>query len=174
MTKNQTYRERAISIAEHIEKGVSRVDGAWVWKYWDWVEDKQIEDISHGAMVVEFVQEMYHFGLYFKSTDIDGLVKTFNKKVFLSSDHVNAKLDGTLKIVDDVATANDETVTKEVANRWTSLAPADRSIVEKARAVLKPTPIGDGWRYFMKSLSDNQVAALAYGAKCSNDRQCRS
>jgi len=83
---DDSYLERPRAMAMFLKNRLRYVDGCYVWTYRlsvDVTSFKGYEDISHGAIDLEFMLLSYRYGLVFNGTDIERLTCTYTKYIWL-------------------------------------------------------------------------------------------
>lgn len=85
VTGEQAYFQKASGLAKHFKSYLNlEFDGSFTWNYWygkGYERYKAIEDISHGAIDVDFAILAYRAGVVFTQEDMMMFLKTFTKKI---------------------------------------------------------------------------------------------
>lgn len=121
-TRDQRYRTKIVALLKSYRAGLTLgTDGAYVWPYWppysqlyagypktagiseytpSYPAARQIEDISHAAISLEFVYAAYEAGIDTGlAADVQRFTATFTKKVIRSATEVWLRVDGTADAV---------------------------------------------------------------------------
>lgn len=121
VTGKASYRDRVAAMINSYANGVrTDADGAYVWNYWpvhselyagysksDDVSSytpfysavRSIEDISHAAITIEFLEAAERAGIRHPDLDLTAIARTFVKNVIRSSTEVWFRVDGTTAAV---------------------------------------------------------------------------
>jgi len=75
VSRRALFRERAEGMGKWFRRNLRRVDAAYQWHYWDWVEAGEaghsaVEDTSHGNIDICFAVEACRRGLGFRPADL--------------------------------------------------------------------------------------------------------
>lgn len=95
-TGNSIFKQRAEALARHF-KGNLKGSGPYVWTYWHGKglqRSKGVEDVSHGAIDVDFAIQAYRSGIVFGLGDMTRFRDTYEKNVRRNGTFA-AKVDGT-------------------------------------------------------------------------------
>lgn len=117
VTKQPRYRTRVLQMLKALEPALRLVGDAYVWTYWppysqlyagfpktagiseytpSYPASRQIEDLSHAAISVEFVHAAYDAGIDSgPATDVGRFTRTFTQKLIRSATEVWYRVDGT-------------------------------------------------------------------------------
>jgi len=78
VTGKRDYREKATGLARHFQHHLGLTPaGAYVWGYRPGLQKyPQIEDLSHGAIDVDFAVQAYRQGIVFTRTDMERFIRT--------------------------------------------------------------------------------------------------
>ncbi len=82
VTGDAFYRDRAAKMAQNFKQYLAERDGAYVWYYWDWVENGKpdhtgFEDRSHATIDVDFVRQAAGRGVVFTPEDARRIARTY-------------------------------------------------------------------------------------------------
>jgi hypothetical protein len=79
LTGNNSYKEKVYSIAKVIKKSLKDNGWGYVWGTLPYmVEDPRIEDISHGAITVDFIRLCYENNIVFNEDDMKKIAFTIS------------------------------------------------------------------------------------------------
>lgn len=75
VSRRQLFGARAEAMGRWFRRNLRRVDGAYQWHYWDWLEAGEpghsaVEDTSHGNIDIGFAVEACRRGLLFRPADL--------------------------------------------------------------------------------------------------------
>jgi hypothetical protein len=102
------YREKAIMIAHFVqEELVTSENGAIFWYFWPRMPympkgtvvnsgNASVEDVSHGALTIEFIALARKHLKLFSDQTMAGLVRTYKRNVHIDNARCNFQLDGSL------------------------------------------------------------------------------
>ncbi|MEM0333696.1 MAG: hypothetical protein QXX30_04550 [Candidatus Aenigmatarchaeota archaeon] len=84
ITKDEKYMYLSHCIANYFKKSIHKnIDGSYYWGYRaDILRYPQIEDISHGAIDIDFMILSYDNGIVFTIDDIYGIIKTVKRIIY--------------------------------------------------------------------------------------------
>lgn len=109
VTGNIDYLEKATALAKKVRAGLTLLpDGTMTMPYWvknslpynGWQDkisnpinglyvqcdsDKATEDVSHFSLTLHFIVEAYQMGVVFEESDLNAVVRTFNKRIWKPS-----------------------------------------------------------------------------------------
>jgi hypothetical protein len=98
LTGDQADLQKAAGLALHFKNNVQKVtEGSFSWNYWygkGLEKYKGVEDISHGAIDVDFAILAYRAGVVFNKEDMISFLRTFTKKISKNGKFAE-KVDGT-------------------------------------------------------------------------------
>lgn len=96
ITGDLFYRQRAEALAKHF-RGNLKGRGPYVWTYWHGKglnRSKGIEDISHGAIDIDFAVQAYRSGMVFETGDMARFRDTYERNIRRNGSFAG-KVDGT-------------------------------------------------------------------------------
>lgn len=96
ITGDSFYRQRAEALAKHFKANL-KGNGPYVWTYWHVKglnRSKGIEDISHGAIDIDFAIRAYRSGMVFSSRDMTRFRDTYERNIRRNGTFAG-KVDGT-------------------------------------------------------------------------------
>lgn len=115
-TGNPAYLSKSIDMGLYFEDRLTlEINDSYVWRYHD---ASRIEDISHGAIEVDYAHLCEQAGIVFNATDMTRFANTFKKNVYGNP----------LEFYDLVDGNNGPNTYKHVSGRWLSLSQYDRDI----------------------------------------------
>jgi len=92
VTGNNEYREKAEALARHFRSNLKGNKGPYIWTYWygkGLDRSKTIEDISHGAIDLDFAILAYRSGIVFNREDLSRFQETYEKNIHKSGTVAN-------------------------------------------------------------------------------------
>jgi hypothetical protein len=95
-TGQERYRDRASRLATSFKQALRRDGDAYVWEYGG--PTVCTEDISHGAISVDFAFVCYRAGIVFTAADMDGFINTF-RRLPRGPEGFSERVDGTGEMV---------------------------------------------------------------------------
>lgn len=96
ITGDLFYRQRAEALAKHFRANL-KGSGPYVWTYWHGKglnRSKGIEDISHGAIDIDFAVQAYRSGMVFETVDMARFRDTYERNISRNGTFAG-KVDGT-------------------------------------------------------------------------------
>lgn len=125
LTANIEYCEKAKALAIKFKNNLIEDGERYIWHY-RYKEDqrfnKRIEDISHGAIDVDFAVQAYMAGIVFTKEDLKKFAKTLIK--------VKKKDDKFFMFVDGTDDEKNKTDYSDVSGRWLELSMVDCGVYE--------------------------------------------
>ena len=98
VTGDKSYLIKSRSLAKHFKSNLQTGrDGSYSWNYWygkGYDKYKAVEDVSHGAIDVDFAILAYRSGIVFEKQDMYSFLQTFNNKISQKGNFAD-KVDGT-------------------------------------------------------------------------------
>ena len=90
VSRRQLFRERAEAMGVWFRRNLRRVDGAYEWHYWDWIEAGEgghsaVEDTSHGNIDICYAVEACRRGVVFKPADLRRFAATLLDRMWNGS-----------------------------------------------------------------------------------------
>ncbi len=81
------YLDKAVRLGNTLRAALE-LDGAgaWVWNYWGDAYSAPGEDVSHGAISVDFARRLHEVGLVFDEEDMRRFGRTFMEHVYVDED----------------------------------------------------------------------------------------
>jgi hypothetical protein len=107
-TRKEAYRRKATLIAEFVQQElVASQSGAIYWHYWPRMSympagtvvksgNASVDDVSHGAITVEFIALARRHLRLFSDNTMAGLVRTYSENIHINSTSCNFLLNGSL------------------------------------------------------------------------------
>lgn len=107
---------KAKQLCAYLRHRMTLSGGRMVWTYWGdaWASGSG-EDISHGALNVEFASLCHARGWYFTQADMEAIARTLFENVHVDTDTAHDKVDGT----------GDGNTYRTAVGRWLTVAPFD-------------------------------------------------
>ena len=138
LTGNEEDGRRGRALLTFLRNRIRHEGGAYVWSYWPPLDGPgtSFEDISHGAINVDFMCLGARLGLVFGEEDVVRLRRTLLQKVMIS---------GTPR--DTVGGTGTTGRHAGQIGRWLALAEGDREVWERVRGYLdahRPGPSSTG------------------------------
>ena len=102
ISRRRLFRERAEAMARNFRRALNRVDGAWEWSYWVWVEAGEHgstvvgEDTDHSQVDVRFAVEACRRGVVVGPADMRRFARTLLDRMWngsLESPRIGARVD---------------------------------------------------------------------------------
>lgn len=130
ITRDHAYKDRVAKLARYFQRRLrKRPDGACDWSYWPKPEGDgpASEDISHGAIDIEFAVRCRDAHIVFNDLDIRAFGKTWTAHI--------RRAPG--EWADTVAgTGGPNTYVPEAVGRWVALSPWETTVYDDARLAL--------------------------------------
>lgn len=93
-TNKDIYLYKTIKLAKYFRNQLALIgNNSYIWTYW--TPNSNIEDISHGAIDVDFAYLCYENGIMFNNTDMEHFVSTFKNNIYKAPFVLSERVDGT-------------------------------------------------------------------------------
>lgn len=101
--RRRNFPDRARRMALHFRRSLQRTGNAFIWHYWDWVENGipahgPVEDTSHGHIDVGFAAEACRRGVVFRPADLRRFAATLMEQMWngsMDAPRLTRRIDGT-------------------------------------------------------------------------------
>ena len=136
LSKKSPFCDKSEALAKHFKNRIIlETNGSYVWKYWYGDVLKVypvIEDVSHGAIDIDFAILAYRNGIVFDKNDLERFVKTYTKNISRQEGIANS-VNGREGLV--------ETSYEPVVGLWMELAEYDCTVWHDFRLILEENEI---------------------------------